>query len=256
MTDGFNLNGQVVLITGASSGIGARFARSLSKQGAKLVLTARRAKRLEALADEIKSQGGEAMAASMDVTSEASVVAAFDAAEARFGRVDCVIANAGASADGMALELDIDAFDMTVAVNLRGVFLTAREGARRISKIDRREDQDGRVIIISSVTAKKVTPGVSAYSATKAAVSQMGKVMALEWARLGINVNMVLPGYIHTELTGDVFDSDRGKMFMKSFPRRRLVDQEDLDGVINFLCSRASKSVTGAEIVVDDAQQL
>jgi len=256
MSDGFNLDGQVILITGASSGIGAQFARSLAKQGAKLILTARRADRLKALSDEINAQGGDAMAASMDVTQEASVVAAFDAAEERFGRVDCVIANAGASADGMAMDLDMSGFDMTIAVNLRGVFLTAREGARRISKIERREDQSGRIIIISSVTAKKVTPGVSAYAATKAAVCQMGKVMALEWARLGINVNMVLPGYIHTELTGDVFDSERGKMFMKSFPRRRLVDQQDLDGVINFLCSGASKSVTGAEIVVDDAQQI
>lgn len=254
--DGFNLSNRVVLITGASSGIGAQFARSLAKMGAKIVLTARRFKKLEGLANEINSDGGIAFAVAMDVTDETSVIAAFDAAETHFGRIDVVIANAGSSADAMALDLSVEDFDRTVSVNLRGVFLTAREGARRISKQDRRESQDGRIIIISSVTANKVTRGVSAYSATKAAVSQMGKVMALEWARLGINVNMVLPGYIHTELTAAAFDSEQGKMFVKSFPRRRLVDQTDLDGVINFLCSHASKSVTGAEIAIDDAQVL
>lgn len=256
MQDGFNLDGRVVLITGASSGIGARFAKTLAAKGAKTILTARRADRLDALQTEIKNSGGEALAVAMDVTKEASVIAAFDAAEKHYGRIDAVIANAGSSADGATMDLSVEDFDWTIAVNLRGVFLTAREGAKRIAKQDRRETQDGRIIIISSVTAKKVTPGVAAYSATKAAVVQMGKVMALEWARLGINVNMLLPGYIHTELTGDVFDSDKGKMFMKSFPRRRLVEQGDLDGVINFLCSTSSKSITGAEIVIDDAQML
>ena len=256
MSDGFDLSGRIILITGASSGIGARFAKTLAAKGAKVVLTARRTQQLEALANEIQNSGGEALAVVMDVTDEHSVINAFDVAESNFGKIDAVIANAGASADGMAMDLPVEDFDRTIAVNLRGVFLTAREGAKRISKHDRKQKQDGRIIIVSSVTAKKVTPGVAAYSATKAAVSQMGKVMALEWARLGINVNMILPGYIHTELTRDVFDSGQGQMFMKSFPRKRLVDQSDLDGIINFLCSDASKSVTGAEIVIDDAQQL
>ncbi|MGB0907680.1 MAG: SDR family NAD(P)-dependent oxidoreductase [Maricaulaceae bacterium] len=256
MSDGFDLKGQVALITGASSGIGARFATSLAANGAKVVLTARRLDKLNALADEINESGGEAFAVVMDVTDERSVIAAFDAAENHFGRVDTVIANAGREADRLAIDLPIEDFDGTMMVNLRGVFLTAREGARRISKIDRSAAQDGRIIIVSSVTAKKVSKGLAAYSASKAAVSQMGKVMALEWARLGINVNMVLPGYILTAINEDSFETDRGKMFIKSFPRRRLVDQTDLDGVINFLCSSASKSVTGAEIVVDDAQVL
>lgn len=256
MQDGFNLKGRVILITGASSGIGARFAKTLAAKGAKVVLTARRVVKLQAIEEDIKGSGGQAYAVAMDVTDEQSVIDAFDAAESHYGRIDAVIANAGSSADGSMMELSVSDFDKTIAVNLRGVFLTAREGAIRIAKHERRETQDGRVIIISSVTAKKVTPGVAAYSATKAAVVQMGKVMALEWARLGINVNILLPGYIHTELTGDVFDSDKGKMFMKSFPRRRLVEQSDLDGIINFLCSTASKSITGSEIVIDDAQML
>ncbi|MDB2439698.1 SDR family oxidoreductase [Hellea sp.] len=256
MKDGFDLSGQVILITGASSGIGARFGKTLAVKGAKVVLTARRTDRLNALATEIIESGGEALAVAMDVSDEASIITGFDAAEKHFGRIDTVIANAGREADRPVMDLSVEDFDGTIAVNLRGVFLTSREGARRISKIDRSENQDGRIIIISSVTAKKVTRGLAAYSATKAAVSQMGKVMALEWARLGINVNMVLPGYILTDINSASFETDRGKMFIKSFPRRRLVDQSDLDGVINFLCSSASKSVTGTEIIVDDAQQL
>ena len=256
MDDGFDLTGQVTLISGASSGIGARFGKSLAAKGTKVVLTARRVERLKALADEINQSGGDAIAVAMDVTDEASVIAGFDAAEAHYGRIDAVIANAGREADRPAIDLSIEDFDSTIAVNLRGVFLTAREGARRISKIDRSENQDGRVIIISSVTAKKVTRGLAAYSASKAAVLHMGKVMALEWARLGINVNIVLPGYILTDINNDSLDTERGKLFIKSFPRRRLVEQSDLDGIINFLCSTASKSITGAEITIDDAQVL
>jgi len=256
LQDGFDLSGQVALITGASSGIGARFAKTLAAKGAKVVLTARRVERLEALAKEIQATGDEAFAVALDVTDEQSVINAFDEAEEYFGRIDTVIANAGREADRPAMKLSVEDFDGTIAVNLRGVFLTAREAARRISKVDRSEKQDGRIIIISSVTAKKVTPGLAAYSATKAAVSQMGKVMALEWARLGINVNMVLPGYILTDINSASFETDGGKMFIKSFPRRRLVDQSDLDGIINFLCSSASKSLTGTEITIDDGQVL
>ncbi len=256
MNNGFDLSGRTILVTGASSGIGARFGRTLSASGAKVILAARRRDKLEALQTEITEVGGQALAVSMDVADEGSVIAAFEEAEAEWGPIDGVIANAGRNANGHSLELSVEDFDGLMAVNLRGVFLTVREGARRMIKNQDPQKKSGRIVIVSSITAKKVTPGIPAYSASKAAVVQMGKVMALEWAKFGINVNMLLPGYIETDLTADSFKTDSGKMFLNSFPRRRLVELSELDGIINYLCADASSAITGAEFVVDDGQSI
>ena len=256
MTNGFDLTGRTILITGASSGIGANFGKTLAGQGARVVLAARRKDKLEALKSEIIESGGQAMAVSMDVADEKSVIAAFDQAEAEWGVIDSIIANAGRNANGHSLELTVEDFDGLMAVNLRGVFLTVREGARRIIKNQSPKSKRGRIVIVSSITAKKVTPGIPAYSASKAAVVQMGKVMAMEWARFGINVNMLLPGYIDTDLTSDSFKTESGQVFLKSFPRRRLVELAELDGIINYLCADASSAITGAEFVVDDGQSI
>jgi len=252
----FNLSNRVIVVTGASSGIGARFAQVLAASGAKVALAARRRDKLEEITATINADGGEAMAVEMDVANEASVIAAYDEVEARFGAIDTVIANAGRNADGPVLTLSADDFDALMAVNLRGVFLSAREGARRIVKHSDPKERRGRIVLVSSITSMMATPGISAYSASKAAVNRLGKVMAREFARQGINVNMLLPGYIETDLTGAAFETEAGQMFLKSFPRRRLVDVEELDGIISFLCSDASSAVSGAEIVVDEGQSL
>lgn len=251
-----SLNGRTLLITGASSGIGAHFAIVAAAAGAKLVLGARRTERLESVVAEITARGGAAIAVAMDVADKASTIAAFDAAEAAFGPVDSVIANAGMGSETPFLEQSVDEFDQLMAVNLRGVFLTVQEGARRMMAAGSRERQHGRIVIMSSITAQRVDPGLALYSASKAAVLQMGKVLAREWARQGINVNSVLPGYILTEINSDWFGSEGGQKQMMRFPRKRVMEIDALDPILLYLASDASKSVTGAGFTIDDGQSL
>lgn len=251
-----DLSERTVLVTGASSGLGVVFARALAASGAKVVLAARRVDRLEQLRDEIIAAGGQAAAVAMDVADEASTIAAYDAAEHAFGPVDSVIANAGVNSEGSALDLDMAEFDQVTAINLRGVFLTAREGARRMIAAGSAERQHGRIVIVSSITATDVAPGLAVYSATKAAVLQMGKVLARDWARRGVNVNMLLPGYIETELNRDFFASDAGERFVGKFPRKRLMTAEDLLPSMLYLASDAARAVTGAAFTIDDGQTL
>ncbi|HSZ50179.1 MAG TPA: SDR family NAD(P)-dependent oxidoreductase, partial [Caulobacteraceae bacterium] len=166
-----DLSGRVALITGASSGLGARFARILSDAGAKVVLCARRIDRLEVLAGEIRAAGGVALPIGMDVTDADSVAAAFDAAEASVGPVDTVFANAGMNNRALAVEITPEAWDEVMAVNVHGVFLTAREGAKRMIAAGSRESGRGRVVLIASIGAHKVLPGLTAYCTSKAAVA-------------------------------------------------------------------------------------
>ena len=252
----FDLSGRVALVTGASSGLGERFARVLAASGAKVVLGARRADKLETLKAEIIAAGGEAIAVSLDVADEASVIAAYDAADAAFGPVDTVIANAGMNLEGAIVDLAVEDFDAVMSVNLRGVFLTVREGARRLMAAGSRERGHGRMVITCSVTASHVSPGVAVYSASKAAVLQMGRVLARDWARSGINVNMICPGYIRTALNSDWFDTEWGQKQVDRFPRKRLMAEEDLDAMVLYLASDASRAVTGTAFTVDDGQTL
>ena len=251
-----DLSGRTILVTGASSGLGAAFARALAANGAKIVLAARRTDRLDKLQREIDENGGRAVAVAMDVADEASTIAAFDAGEAAFGPVDSVIANAGVSTEGPALTVDMDAFAQLIDINVRGAFLTVREGARRMIAAGSAERQHGRIVIVSSITATHVSPGLAIYSASKAAVLQMGKVLARDWARLGINVNMILPGYIQTELNDDFFGSEAGERFVARFPRRRLMAADDIMPMLAYLASDASRAITGAAFTLDDGQSL
>ncbi|WP_176593329.1 SDR family NAD(P)-dependent oxidoreductase [Sphingobium sp. EM0848] len=252
----FDLSGRVALVTGASSGIGDRWSRILAAAGARVVLAARRADRLEKLKAEIIAAGGQAIAVAMDVSDEASTIAAYDAAEQAFGVVDTIVANAGMNSEGLATDLAVDEFDQLSAVNIRGVFLTVREGARRLMADNSKEKQHGRIVVNSSITANHVSPGLAAYSASKAAVQQMGKVLARDWARQGINVNTICPGYIRTELSGDWFDTEGGLKQINGFPRRRLMEESDLDVALLYLCSEASRAVTGSSFTIDDGQSL
>lgn len=252
----FDLSGRVALVTGASSGIGARFAQLLAQSGARVVLAARRVDRLEAAVARIEAAGGQALAVAMDATNETSTIAAFDAAEARFGTVDTIIANAGSSGPGAAIDLSVSDFDQVSALNLRGPFLTAREGARRLIAVGDPGAGRGRIVLTASITANVVEAGLSAYSATKAGVIQLGKVLAREWIRQGINVNMICPGYIRTEINADWFDSEGGQKQISRFNRRRLMEDDSLDALILYLCSDASKAVTGSAFTIDDGQSL
>ncbi|AMG73509.1 SDR family NAD(P)-dependent oxidoreductase [Sphingopyxis granuli] len=252
----FDLSGRVALVTGASSGLGAGFARALAAAGAKVVLAARRADRLAEQVAAIEAAGGQAVAVSLDVTDEASTKAAYDAAEAAFGTVDTIIANAGVATEKVALGLVVEEVDGLLAANVRGVFLTVTEGARRLEAAGSRERQHGRVVIIGSITADKVFPATSVYGATKAAARHMGKAFAREWARRGINVNVIQPGYFESEMTAELFSSEAGRKFVASFPRQRLRPASDLHAPLLFLASDASAGVTGSVITVDDGQTL
>ena len=186
--------------------------------------------------------------------AEASIEAAFDRAEERFGPMTGVVANAGINAEGRAIDLPIDAFDSLFATNVRGVFLTARIAARRLQSAGRASE--GRIVLISSITARMQTSGVVAYSASKAAVTHMGRCLAREWARTGPNVTTLSPGYIRSELAGDWFDGEQGKKQMTGWPRRRLLEEDALDDMLIYLLSDGSAGVTGADFVVDDGQSL
>ena len=250
MSISVDLSGRTALVTGASSGLGARFGRILAANGARVALGARRKDRLEALAAEI---GDSAAAIAMDVAQEADIIAGFDAAEAAFGPVDTVIANAGVDGAGMAIDMPEEEIERTLAINLKGAILTAREGAKRMiaNKVVR-----GRIVMIASITAFEPSPGLVAYSASKAGVIQAARSMAREWARYGICVNTISPGYIRTAINDDWFDTDMGKKQIARFPKRRLMGEEGLDGPLLFLCSDAAEFVTGSDFVLDDGQTL
>jgi NAD(P)-dependent dehydrogenase (short-subunit alcohol dehydrogenase family) len=252
----FDLAGRTALITGASSGLGERFARQLAAAGASVALCARRTDRLERLEAEIVAAGAVAASIAMDVTDESSIIAAFDAAEARLGPVDTVLANAGINNRALAADIGAQAWDEVMAVNVRGVFLTAREGARRMMAAGSRETGAGRIVLIASIGAQKVLPGLTAYCTSKAAVAMMGRSLAREWANRGINVNVLCPGYARTELNADWFDEAGGKAQVAGFPRRRLMDVSDLDAMTLYLASDASRAVTGSVFTLDDGQTL
>ncbi|UYV16495.1 SDR family NAD(P)-dependent oxidoreductase [Porphyrobacter sp. ULC335] len=247
----FELTGRTALITGASSGLGTRFGRILAASGANVALGARRVDRLEELADRI---GAKACPVQMDVAREADIIAGFDAAEAAFGSpVDTVIANAGVDGAGMATTISEEEIEHTLAINLKGAILTAREGAKRMMA---HGVTKGRIVLIASITAFEPSPGLVAYAASKAGVVQAGRTLGREWARAGINVNTVSPGYIRTAINDEWFDTEPGKKQIARFPKRRLMDEQGLDAMILFLCSDASEFVTGTDFVLDDGQTL
>lgn len=247
----FDLTGRTALITGASSGLGTRFGRILAASGANVALGARRKDRLEELADRI---GANAEAIQMDVAREADIIAGFDAAEAAFGSpIDTVIANAGVDGAGMATTISEEDIEQTLAINLKGAILTAREGAKRMMA---HGVTKGRIVMIASITAFEPSPGLVAYAASKAGVVQAGRSMAREWARAGICVNTVSPGYIRTAINDAWFDTEPGKKQVARFPKRRLMGEEGLDAMMLFLCSDAAEFVTGTNFVLDDGQTL
>lgn len=246
------LAGRTALITGASSGVGRALALAYVDAGARVVVAARREAALTKLVAEVEARGGQALAVPMDVTREDSVAAAYDAAERAFGAIDTVVANAGVNVEGASTELSMDAFDGLMNVNLRGAFLTAREGGRRI--IAQRPAQPGRVLFVASIAGLKSIPGLTVYCASKAAVVMLAKGLAREWARHEINVNALCPGFMRTEINADWFDSEPGGRQIAGFPRRRLMTLDDLTGAAVYLCSTAARATTGAALAVDDAQ--
>jgi len=252
----YDLSGRVVIISGASAGFGAHLARLYAAAGAAVVLGARRTERCESLAAEITRGGERALAVRLDVGNEASVIAAFDAAEAAFGAPDVVVANAGIGVGARSTDVPVERLRALVDTNFTGLYLTAREGAKRMIAAGSRENERGRIILIGSMTAHMGYRGDAAYSALKAGLEHLGRQFAQEWIRLGINVNTVHPGIMRTELNADWFASDKGDAQIAGLPRRRLVDLSALDDIMLLFASDASRQLTGTAITIDDGQSL
>ncbi len=238
------LDGKIALVTGASSGLGRHFAGVLAGQGARVVLAARRPEALEAARADIVAAGGAASTVALDVTDPASVEAVF----AGLGEApDIVVNNAGISDNQPALEMDAAMWDRVVDTNLKGAFLVAQAGARAL----RAAGKGGSIVNIASILGHRVAGNVSAYAASKAGLVQLTKALALEWARHGIRVNALCPGYIETDLNRDFFASEAGKALIRRIPQRRLGQPAELDGALLLLASDAGSYITGTALVAD-----
>jgi 3-oxoacyl-[acyl-carrier protein] reductase len=241
----FDLRGEVALVTGASSGLGSRFAQVLAANGAKVVLAARRIDRLTALREKI---GPAALAVSLDVTARSEIDEAFQRAEAVFGSVTILVNNAGVVIAKRFLDHTAEDWERVRATNLDAVWSLAQEAARRMIKAG----LEGTIVNVSSILGYRVTPGNASYSVTKAAVAQMTAALAIELARHNIRVNTIAPGYIMTEMTERYLASDISEPTRKAIPQRRVGEPADLDGALLLLASRkASGFMTGSTIVVD-----
>ena len=243
----FDLTGRHVLVTGASSGLGRHFAGLLGRAGARLTLGARRAEALARTVSTVEAEGGQAQAVVMDVADRAGIEAALDAAEARFGPVRVLVNNAGITATTPTLDLTEAEWDGVIDTNLKGVFLVAQATARRMVAAK----GGGSIVNVASILGLRVAGGLAPYAASKAAVLQLTKSMALDWARHGIRVNALAPGYVRTELNGAFFDSEPGKALIKRVPQRRLGEAGELDGALLLLASDAGSYMTGSVIAVD-----
>ncbi|MFJ5367697.1 SDR family NAD(P)-dependent oxidoreductase [Bosea sp. CER48] len=237
-----DLTGRSALVTGASGGLGLHFAALLARHGAEVTLAARRECALKLASETIAAAGGRAQGLALDVADAASVTGAL--AGRRF---DILINNAGVSGAGRAADLSEAEWDAVLDTNLKGVFLVAQAVARGM----RESGRGGSIVNIASILGHRVAGGVSAYAASKAGVVQLTKALALEWARDGIRVNALCPGYIETDINRDFFATEAGGQLIRRIPQRRLGRPEELDGALLLLASAAGSYITGASIEVD-----
>lgn len=243
-----SLRGRSVLITGASSGFGAHFAGLMAQAGARIAIAARRIGELEAMTAELTAAGAaDVLAVRMDVSDAASIDAGFAAIDDRFGGLDILVNNAGIGVQASAIDQPVDSYDQVMAVNLRGPWLAAQAAARRW----RTAKRGGVILNIASITGLRAMNGLAAYSVSKAALIHMTESLAMEWARFGIRVNALAPGYFATPINAEHFQTEAGKALIQRMPMRRLGRYEDLDGPFLLLVSDASRYMTGSVVTVD-----
>ena len=244
----FRLDGRRAIVTGASSGLGRRFALTLAHAGAEVVVAARRADKLADLVAELESLSVRAFAVSLDVTDRASIAACFDEIERRAGGpADIVVNNAGVTVTKPALQQTEDDWDAVVGTNLKGSWMVAQEAARRLVAADR----SGSLVNVASILGERVAGGVAPYAVSKAGLVQATKALALELARHRIRVNAILPGYVVTDLNREFLDSEAGQKLRARIPTRRFGQLADLDGPLLLLASDAGSHMTGAVLAVD-----
>ena len=249
---GTDLNSHTALVTGASSGLGVRFAQVLSAAGARVVIAARRAEKLAELEAEINGQGGKALAVALDVTDLDNIGSFFEGLRAQDMMPDILVNNAGMNVVKPALEYTPDDYRQVLDTNLTAPFFLANEFARHHIGAG----NAARIINIASVGGFKVLPGLTPYCTSKSGIVMMTRGLAREWATKNINVNAICPGYIETEINDFWWKTDGGKKQIASWPRRRLADKGDLDGALLLLAGPQGSGMTGTTITVDDGQYI
>jgi NAD(P)-dependent dehydrogenase (short-subunit alcohol dehydrogenase family) len=247
MQDIFSVEGKHILITGASSGLGAHMATMLAGRGARISAAARRVDRLQSLVEDIQGNGGAAAAVVMDVVDQAAVETGFDQARSRFGAVDVVINNAGTAARAPAEDTTAEEWHRVIEANLNGAWYVAQCAGRQMIE----SGNGGSIINMASIMAYRQSEGFAAYCSSKAAVNHLTHVLALEWAARGIRVNAIAPGYFYSEMTDALFASERGQAMVANTPLKRAGTPDELDGTVLLLASDASSYINGATIVVD-----
>ncbi len=251
-----DLSGRVALITGASSGLGTQFAKTLAAAGAGVCIAARRIERLKTLRAEIEANDGDAHVIEMDVTDPDSIRAGIAHAETEMGTIDILVNNSGVASTQKLVDVTPDDFDFVMDTNLRGAFFVAQEVAKRM--IARSQGAapgtfiGGRIVNVASVAGLRALGQIGVYAMSKAAVVHMTKAMALEWGRYGINVNALCPGYIDTEINHHQWQTEAGQKLIQSLPRKRVGQPQDLDVALMMLCANESHFVNGAVIAADD----
>lgn len=244
---GEELKGKRVLVTGASSGLGAHFVRLLAGQGTRVVAAARRVERLEDLAADCAGLPGQVMPLALDVASVPSIQAGVAEAARLLGGLDVLVNNAGIGETEAAISVTESQWDAQLDVNLKGCFFAAQAAAQVMIAAK----QGGAIVNIASILGERVTARVLPYAVSKAGLIQMTKGLALEWARHGIRVNALAPGYIATDINRDMLESEVGETLVKRIPSRRFGDPADLDGPLLLLCSDSGRHMTGAVVAVD-----
>ena len=244
------LDGHTALVTGANGGLGSHFAQTLAKAGAKVVIAARRVESLREVEEQIRSTGGQVRAIALDVTKRESVAQAFEQAAQALGPVTVVVNNAGISVTKPLLEHTEDDWNEVIGVNLTGAWRVAQEAARHMVKNQR----GGSIVNIASILGLRVSAQVPSYAASKAALIQLTKAMALELARYKIRVNALAPGYVATSMNREFFGTEAGQALIKRIPQRRLGNPEELDAALLLLASDAGSFATGAVLAIDGGQ--
>jgi 3-oxoacyl-[acyl-carrier protein] reductase len=247
MTDLFDLTGNVALVTGASQGLGRRFAKILAERGAHVALAARQTEKLATLKSEIEQDGGTASTVGLDVTDMASIETCLDQVTNDLGSLDILINNAGVAVSKPFLEQNEADWETVVGTNLKGAFFVAQAAARRMVE----RGNGGAIVNTASVLALEVIGNLAPYAASKGGIWQVTKTMALELARHKIRVNALAPGYIETDINRNFLRSAAGQQMVKKIPQRRYGEPEDLDGALLLLASDAGRYITGSVIVVD-----
>jgi 3-oxoacyl-[acyl-carrier protein] reductase len=247
MKDPFDLTGKTALVTGASQGLGSRFAAVLAERGANVALAARQVEKLEALKGEIEQAGGTGFAVRLDVNETASIEACLDDVEQGLGALDILINNAGIAVSKPVLEQTEEDWDKVVDTNLKGAFFVAQAAAKRMAA----RGKGGAIVNIAAVLALEVIGHLAPYAASKGGIWQITKTMALELARDKIRVNALAPGYIVTDINRDFLEGSAGQQMVKKIPQRRYGEPEDLDGALLLLASDAGRYMTGSVLVVD-----